>query len=442
MTRTNLILILMIAVMAHEAMAQIKQSDPQSQTKVTLESEVKSLVADLGKSDFQTRERANKRLISLGAKAFPFLQSFRDHKDLEVRTRVRALLEGDQEDPKPLRKIEGGDEKSNPRKLRKGVLKKRDSHLFEDLLNGKNGSQRFRFDFPAWDRDLMGQSRFRSMTSMQMGDESLKFEHSDDGVKLTVTTRDQTEESRVFEAKTMEEFKKAFPQEYERYKNTGIFENARVEFQVLNPGAPRLRGGFPQGMNQEMNDHFERLFKFLDRDLSERRFGAFNLEELDGDLDQRLRAFFERTRRGPGVFDRDPFFGPRLGLKRLSPESKKKVLGVEVSLPPIRLSVDLEKSGVGDKGIYVNSVVPNSLAAQVGLKVGDVLLSLNGDEISKPLDLKTSFLLSKPNDKLVFSVWREGKLLTLTGSMPGLPKSKKEDTRPQKLHRLPDVKKL
>ena len=55
---------------------------------------------------FQDREAATKALIELGAVVIPILEPLRDHKDPEVRERVRMILErlrgaADVPSPKP-----------------------------------------------------------------------------------------------------------------------------------------------------------------------------------------------------------------------------------------------------------------------------------------------------------------------------------------------------
>jgi CHAT domain-containing protein len=63
-------------------------------------------------------------------------------------------------------------------------------------------------------------------------------------------------------------------------------------------------------------------------------------------------------------------------------------------------------------GLLVTAVVPGSLAARIGLRAGDVLLSYNGKPLRKPDDLKEA----EGDDRVVVRLWREGQ--TLAGRIP------------------------
>jgi serine protease Do len=58
-------------------------------------------------------------------------------------------------------------------------------------------------------------------------------------------------------------------------------------------------------------------------------------------------------------------------------------------------------------GALVASVAPDSPAAKVGLKSGDVITSVNGERIERSGDLSSRIGLSSPGDKVKLQVWRD-----------------------------------
>jgi serine protease Do len=58
-------------------------------------------------------------------------------------------------------------------------------------------------------------------------------------------------------------------------------------------------------------------------------------------------------------------------------------------------------------GALVAQVAPRSAAAKAGLKSGDVVLSVNGEQITRSGNLSSLIGLSSPGDKVQLKVWRE-----------------------------------
>ncbi|HBA86696.1 MAG TPA: hypothetical protein DCZ75_01550 [Geobacter sp.] len=84
---------------------------------------------------------------------------------------------------------------------------------------------------------------------------------------------------------------------------------------------------------------------------------------------------------------------------------------------------ELQKSGVllgvmfepdpKGRGLVVNGVVPDSNASRAGVKVGDLLLSLDGDPLNESLDLIYAVKQKHAGDKGKLKLEREGETLTL-----------------------------
>jgi serine protease Do len=74
-----------------------------------------------------------------------------------------------------------------------------------------------------------------------------------------------------------------------------------------------------------------------------------------------------------------------------------------------------------DKGAVVTTIVPESPAAKSGIKVGDIILSLNGKTIHSSEQLRDSLGMMRPGTAISLNISREGKDQTLAASV-GDPK--------------------
>ena len=83
-------------------------------------------------------------------------------------------------------------------------------------------------------------------------------------------------------------------------------------------------------------------------------------------------------------------------------------------------SFGLKKAG----GALVSSVEDGSPAAQAGLKAGDVVLKIEGDEIGSSIDLSARVAGMKPGSTAKLEVWREGKPQQIAVTVGETPSSK------------------
>jgi serine protease Do len=94
-------------------------------------------------------------------------------------------------------------------------------------------------------------------------------------------------------------------------------------------------------------------------------------------------------------------------------------LGVQIQevTPAIAASLGLQ----GEHGALVAVVTPNSAGAKAGLKQGDVILSFNGNEVSRLHDLPRLVAETAPESDAKMKVWRNGQTVELQAKLGELP---------------------
>jgi serine protease Do len=94
-------------------------------------------------------------------------------------------------------------------------------------------------------------------------------------------------------------------------------------------------------------------------------------------------------------------------------------LGVQIQevTPAIAASLGLQ----GEHGALVAVVTPNSPGAKAGLKQGDVILSFNGNEVSRLRDLPRLVAETAPDSDAKMKVWRNGQTVELQATLGELP---------------------
>ncbi|GFO70658.1 hypothetical protein GMLC_42370 [Geomonas limicola] len=84
----------------------------------------------------------------------------------------------------------------------------------------------------------------------------------------------------------------------------------------------------------------------------------------------------------------------------------------ELPEPSVRLGIAYE-STPDQRGMRVQSVLPNSNAERAGMKEGDILLALDGEPLKENIDLVYALKKKKLGQKSTLTVERDGKQLTL-----------------------------
>ncbi|MGN6983387.1 PDZ domain-containing protein, partial [Neisseria sp. P0009.S007] len=60
-------------------------------------------------------------------------------------------------------------------------------------------------------------------------------------------------------------------------------------------------------------------------------------------------------------------------------------------------------------GALIAKIMPNSAAQQAGLQVGDIVRSVNGEEVRASSDLPVMVGSMMPGKEVTLSIWRGGK---------------------------------
>jgi serine protease Do len=100
-------------------------------------------------------------------------------------------------------------------------------------------------------------------------------------------------------------------------------------------------------------------------------------------------------------------------------------LGVEVQ--PLNQSLAESFKLKTPNGALVAKVVPDSAAAQAGIKVGDVILKFNGLSVLDAGQLSQRVGVMTPGDKASLEIWRDGKSLSLTATIGNAAKMASAD---------------
>lgn len=92
---------------------------------------------------------------------------------------------------------------------------------------------------------------------------------------------------------------------------------------------------------------------------------------------------------------------------------QRGVLGVMIRSLDGNLAKDKDLSGITE-GAYVDSLLENSAAAEAGIKVGDVIIGVNGAEVKTSPELQALIAQHRPGDRVEVKVNRNGNIKVFT----------------------------
>jgi hypothetical protein len=200
----------------------------------------------------------------------------------------------------------------------------------------------------------------RHVTVDRDGEKTSLDQSADGKVKVTLGRKaeDGSLKDEVIEAPSLEALQKEHPEAYAKVKD---LLGDRIEVRVLTPGLKMPEFRLP--------DHGWQGWRLVD----------------------------------PG-----PSWPDYRGLREAKP-----VLGVTLSEVPAVLRTQLSMKA--DEGMVVESVLPDSPAARLGLQTHDVLLAVNGVPVSTAEDVRSAVTAVKEGGALHVRVLRAGKPAELDG---------------------------
>ena len=113
-------------------------------------------------------------------------------------------------------------------------------------------------------------------------------------------------------------------------------------------------------------------------------------------------------------------------------EFRRGYLGVRIEAvtPVIAEYVGLEKP----RGVHISEVLSGSAADKAGLKVGDIVLEVDGVEVDQPNELQARVSMHRPGEKIEMKVWRDKKEKTVYVSLSAMDDISGTSDSPKKVN--------
>lgn len=98
-------------------------------------------------------------------------------------------------------------------------------------------------------------------------------------------------------------------------------------------------------------------------------------------------------------------------------EVKRAYLGVQI----VAVAQDRAKQlGLTEiKGVEIVNLVRDGSASNAGLRVSDVILSVNGSEVNEANELQAKIALNRPGEQVELTIWRGGRGMNITTTLLG-----------------------
>ncbi len=98
-------------------------------------------------------------------------------------------------------------------------------------------------------------------------------------------------------------------------------------------------------------------------------------------------------------------------------EVRRGYLGVSIQAMTARAARIAGLESV--RGVYLSSVQPGLAGYEAGLRDGDILLTINGRDMTEPNELQSAIALFSPGDQVPVEIWRDGRTLDFTVILKG-----------------------
>lgn len=193
-------------------------------------------------------------------------------------------------------------------------------------------------------------------------------------VKITEFDKDGKENTKTYEANSPEEFKQKYPEIAKEY---GIGEKPSITIDIPD---------------FDFNDIFKDFGRSWDKRLEDRLNDMFNRQGRQAPNTQEHRSDRERQ------------------SERNEPEDENTLPSQSSALSATDLGVSMDEA---DNKLVVNNIEPNGLGAQIGLKKGDVIVSVNSVSADNPWQCRRQMKAALIKGRVNLTVIRNNKKETL-----------------------------
>ncbi len=189
----------------------------------------------------------------------------------------------------------------------------------------------------------------------------------------------------------------------------------------------KMRGEEFEKLREKMKEQMEKL---QDEDYLKKL-----LDGMDGaQLEEQLKKLLEGVKPGGDEDDEDLTEPEDDQTPKADPKVEPKGSGKAwLGVGPDELSAEMLKQLKIESGVLVREVIANSPAAEAGLKAGDVILSIDGQELAGPEDLQKAIAARKAGADVTLSILRKGKTIEKTVTLAARKKISFEAKRPASL---------
>jgi len=368
-------------------------------------SDVSRLIAELGDTDYATRTRAFRRLKQLGKPALAALKEAGASPDPEIRQRA-ALLASRIEFPVVPGPAPGADDPGFARQLNPGP---------SVTISNLNGIKAIKIN--------------------EAG-RQISISESPEGIEMSVTGwLDGENVTENYKASSAVELERLNPEAFDLYDRYAAIPATRLIVGGQMNGNIVIHGGFAGNFVFGQPDALHALRQRLRQEMADKKIPADQqrqvLEQLTRIREAGLRVAAEGITVGNGAGngagngvangDRPPQ-QPQLELLRGADDLRRKVdelnlhVALDDALPPppkSRLGMVITTTG----NITVQSVLPGSRAERIGLKPGDVITKVAGQDITTAKSLRDA--ITAHENGIAIQVERIGTPVTLSESDAG-----------------------
>ncbi len=255
-------------------------------------------------------------------------------------------------------------------------------------------------------------------------------EGEEDGVKPPKSTREVRELAKRFLRDLLEKLEQQDAEEAEEGDEgeeegeEGMPFKFDEELRRMMEEFQKMRGEEFEKLREKMKEQMEKL---QDDEYLKKLLDGMNGEQLE----EQLRKMLEGMKPGGDEDDEDLTEPEDDQTPKADPKVEPKGSGKAwLGVGPDELSAEMLKQLKIESGVLVREVIANSPAAEAGLKEGDIILSIDGQELAGPEDLQQAIAARKAGADVTLEILRKGKRIEKTVTLAARKKISFDAKRP------------